>query len=309
MAQTVLTQVLLLSLMMLLGYLLGKSGYMKKEHSDFLSRLLLDVFFPCNVLVSACSDFGEGDKLNTLVAIVFYFALLMLFTLIGTLTAKLMRMDRDHALVLSRSVGFPNNGFMGLPLCAAVFGAKGAVWSALSVPGTTFYMFAVTMMAFQRGKDGEKQSLRTLVNPLNISVALMIVMVVTGLKLPRFLQSVCSSFGGCTTPAAMLVVGYLLSASPLLDTLRKPAIYVSTLLRNLICPLLAAVLFRFTGWDTEMCLCLVMVLGCSVGSTVGIFAARYDRAPEFASQCVLQSSLLLPVTMPVMMVFAEKILM
>ncbi len=51
-----------------------------------------------------------------------------------------------------------------------------------------------------------------------------------------------------------------------------------------------------------------MVLGCSVATVISIFGVRYDRSPEMASKSVLQSNLLLPVTMPLMMSIAERIL-
>ena len=50
MAQTVLQQVLILAAMMMLGFLLGKLGKVDRKGADLLSMLLLDVFFPCNIL-------------------------------------------------------------------------------------------------------------------------------------------------------------------------------------------------------------------------------------------------------------------
>lgn len=55
MAQTVLQQVLILAAMMMLGFLLGKLGKVDRKGADLLSMLLLDVFFPCNVL-------GRGER-------------------------------------------------------------------------------------------------------------------------------------------------------------------------------------------------------------------------------------------------------
>lgn len=89
---------------------------------------------------------------------------------------------------------------------------------------------------------------------------------------------------------------------------QKPILYFITLLRGIVMPLIAAVLLRFTGWDRTTCLCIVMVLGCSVATVISIFGVRYDRSPEMASKSVLQSNLLLPVTMPLMMFIAERIL-
>ena len=41
-------------------------------------------------------------------------------------------------------------------------------------------------------------------------------------------------------------------------------------------PLIAAVILRFTGWNRTVCLCIVMVLGCSVATVISIFGVRYD---------------------------------
>ena len=59
MAQTVLRQVLILAVMMMLGFLLGKRGKVDRKGADILSMLLLDVFFPCNILAAASGDFGD----------------------------------------------------------------------------------------------------------------------------------------------------------------------------------------------------------------------------------------------------------
>jgi predicted permease len=59
MAQTVLQQVLILAAMMMLGFLLGKLGKVERKGADLLSMLLLDVFFPCNILAAASGDFGD----------------------------------------------------------------------------------------------------------------------------------------------------------------------------------------------------------------------------------------------------------
>lgn len=311
MAQTVLVQVIILSLMILLGFILGKIGFIKKSHSDFMTDLVMDVFFPCNILAAAGN--GLGDEQNgmkiALFIIVFYFVMLVVFTVLGYILGGLAGFSEDQRRAFACSAGYPNNGFMGIPLCSAVFGTRGVLWSSFGVPGATFYIFAVLAPLFQRSRsENMKERLRSLLTPLNISVVIMILMLISGWKLDGPLLSALKSMGACNTPAAMLLIGYLLSASPILDTLRRPAVYLVTLCRNLIFPLLCALLLSLTALNREMCLCITMQIGCSVGATVSIFATRYDRAPEFSSESMLQSTLLLPLTMPIMMFLAEKIL-
>ena len=64
--------------------------------------------------------------------------------------AKLIGLNEDETLVFTRSVAYPNNGFVGIPLCSAVFGTEGTVLGSLSVPCATIYMFLFVMQSFRR---------------------------------------------------------------------------------------------------------------------------------------------------------------
>lgn len=309
MAQTVLQQVLILAAMMMLGFLLGKLGKVERKGADLLSMLLLDVFFPCNILAAASGDFGDMPFSQVIKIALAYMSCFILFTLLAKPIAKLLRLNEDDSLVFTRSVAYPNNGFVGIPLCTAVFGTEGTVLGSLSVPCATLYMFLFIMQSFRREKDHNlKQQLKSMLTPMDISAVLMIIMLATGWKFTGAPLQFLSSMANCVVPTSMLIIGCLLSGSPLIDVLKKPILYLITLLRCLVMPLIAAVILRFTGWNRTVCLCIVMVLGCSVATVISIFGVRYDRSPEMASKSVLQSNLLLPVTMPLMMSIAERIL-
>ena len=132
MAQTVLQQVLILSAMMMLGF------------------LLLDVFFPCNVLAAASGDFGDMPFSQVIKIVLAYLSCFILFTILAKPIAKLIGLNEDETLVFTRSVAYPNNGFVGIPLCSAVFGTEGTVLGSLSVPCATIYMFLFVMQSFRR---------------------------------------------------------------------------------------------------------------------------------------------------------------
>ena len=150
MAQTVLQQVLILSAMMMLGFLLGKLGKVDRKGADLLSMLLLDVFFPCNVLAAASGDFGDMPFSQVIKIVLAYLSCFILFTILAKPIAKLIGLNEDETLVFTRSVAYPNNGFVGSPLCSAVFGTEGTVLGSLSVPCATIYMFLFVMQSFRR---------------------------------------------------------------------------------------------------------------------------------------------------------------
>ena len=129
MAQTVLQQVLILSAMMMLGFLLGKLGKVDRKGADLLSMLLLDVFFPCNVLAAASGDFGDMPFSQVIKIVLAYLSCFILFTILAKPIAKLLRLDEDETLV---------------------FGTEGTVLGSLSVPCATIYMFLFVMQSFRR---------------------------------------------------------------------------------------------------------------------------------------------------------------
>ena len=215
MAQTVLRQVLILAVMMMLGFLLGKRGKVDRKGADILSMLLLDVFFPCNILAAASGDFGDMPFSQVIKIALAYMSCFILFTLLAKPIAKLLRLNEDDSLVFTRSVAYPNNGFVGIPLCTAVFGTEGTVLGSLSVPCATLYMFLFIMQSFRREKDHNlKQQLKSMLTPMNISAVLMIIMLATGWKFTGAPLQFLSSLANCVLPTSMIIIGCLLSDSP-----------------------------------------------------------------------------------------------
>ena len=102
MAQTVLQQVLILAAMMMLGFLLGKLGKVDRKGADLLSMLLLDVFFPCNILAAASGDFGDMPFSQVIKIALAYMSCFILFTLLAKPIAKLLRLNEDDSLVFTR---------------------------------------------------------------------------------------------------------------------------------------------------------------------------------------------------------------
>ena len=93
--------------------------------------LLLDVFFPLLTCSAAASgDFGDMPLLLQVIKIALaYMSRFILFTLLAA-DRKLLRLNEDDSLVFTRSVAYPNNGFVGILLCTAVFGTEGTVLAA-----------------------------------------------------------------------------------------------------------------------------------------------------------------------------------
>lgn len=58
-------------------------------------------------------------------------------------------------------------------------------------------------------------SLKAFLTPTNITTAIMVVMLVSGLRLPGILESFCKAMGNTTTPLALIIAGGMLARSDL----------------------------------------------------------------------------------------------
>ena len=236
------------------------------------------------MLAAASGDFGDMPFSQVIKIVLAYLSCFILFTILAKPIAKLIGLNEDETLVFTRSVAYPNNGFVGIPLCSAVFDTEGTVLGSLSVPCATIYMFLFVMQSFRRDKEQNLgQQLKSLMTPLNISTLAMLIMLATGWKFSGAPLQFLSSMANCVVPTSMLIIGCLLAGSPLIDVLKKPILYLITFLRCLVMPLIAAVILRFTGWDRTVCLCIVMVLGCSVATQASPCWTRRRTRPFSAA--------------------------
>ena len=105
---------------------------------------------PKSPLAAASGDFGDMPFSQVIKIVLAYLSCFILFTILAKPIAKLIGLNEDETLVFTRSVAYPNNGFVGIPLCSAVFDTEGTVLGSLSVPCATIYMFLFVMQSFRR---------------------------------------------------------------------------------------------------------------------------------------------------------------
>ena len=70
-----------------------------------------------------------------------------------------------------------------------------------------------------------KVSLKAFLTPTNITTAIMVVMLVSGLRLPGILESFCKAMGNTTTPLALIIAGGMLARSDLKKLVANPLVW------------------------------------------------------------------------------------
>lgn len=295
-------QIAVIFLEVLLGLVGARCRVITDRDSKFLSNFVMKLLLPCTMLAGATVE-GEPEIVTQAgILFVLLLALFIVTTGICRIVSRLRGDTPGQVAVLTAAAAMPNCGFIGLPLCAAVLGsARGTVFATMAMAAYNVWFFTYVVSLF---RPGEKLDWKSFVTPANIATVVMLVLLITGWRLPGPVQTFCSTVGSCTTPLALMIVGVMLADSSLGALLRKGFLYRVTLLRGVVFPLLFMLVLRMLPLDNVLRMGMTVIASCPAGSLAAVVAKQTGTEEALASQAVAQSTLFMLVTVPAMLALA-----
>ena len=287
-----LQQILIIFLEIGTGAAVTKLGIMDDRNSKFLSNLVMSVTLPCTLLASASIDGGREAVAGMLKGYVVLEIFYILTIGICLVLSRAMHLTRGQKAVLVGAAVMPNSAFIGIPLISALLGSEaGALYGAAGIMAYNILFFTYVQHLF----DPEaKVSIKAFLTPTNITTAIMVVMLVTGLRLPAILDSFCKAVGNTTTPLALMIAGSML--------------WLITALRCVVFPLGFLAALYFLPLDRTLCMAILILASCPAGSLTAVLAKQYDTEGELASQAVAHSTLSILISVPLVLSLGSTLL-
>ena len=301
-----LQQILIIFLEIGTGIVITKIGIMDDKNGKFLSNLVMTVTLPCPLLASAGIDGGReavaGMLKGYVVLEIFYIVCICLCLLLS----RAMYLTRGQKAVLVGAAVMPNSAFIGIPLITALLGSEaGALYGAAGIMAYNILFFTYVQHLF----DPEaKVSLKAFLTPTNITTAIMVVMLVSGLRLPGILESFCKAMGNTTTPLALIIAGGMLARSDLKKLVANPLVWLITGLRCLVFPLGFLAVLCLLPLDPTLRMAVLILASCPAGSLTAVLAKQYDTEGELASQAVAHSTLCILISVPLVLSLGSTLL-
>ena len=151
---------------------------------------------------------------------------------------------------------------------------------------------------FNRYAPQQKKVLKNvLTHPCLVAIYLGLICMVTQVKLPSVITETVRYIGSCNSALTMFIVGTILADVKLPTIVNRHTITFSVF-RLAILPAIALGLGRLLGLDNVSLGISVLMTGMPAGATAAIFAARYGSDAPFATKCVVMSTLLSMLTLP-----------
>lgn len=213
-----LTNVIIFLALAVPGYILVKTKLLKQEHSGVLSKLLMYVGMPFLILSGTLGVSFNGETIISLSwAAIITTVLTFVFFFLSAFTVTKCKEQKESDPLWNKKVKgmerfcaiFSNNGFLGLPLAAAVFGESSLVFTCLVVVNIINNTLIYTLGTYLISGDKSKVDLKKiLLNPVLIAFVIGIVLNLIGVKkfFPQALDY-SNYFKGIVTPISMTILG------------------------------------------------------------------------------------------------------
>ena len=139
-----------LAILIGIGMFLASKIPFTNDIRKMLIFLIVNISLPALILNGFLQVEVEDSLLKQIVIAFIFGCCFILFSLFfGGLAAKLLKF-KEIALVKRLLSAFGNTGFIGIPLCASIFGPKGAVLAAAFDGGTALLVWSLGVLLVKK---------------------------------------------------------------------------------------------------------------------------------------------------------------
>lgn len=299
---TVFFQMLALLIMIGAGYGIARAGMMDEHTNNQMSNMIVNIFNPLLVLSSAVNSVGliSLDTVGTVGVIAM--SMFLFFIVAGMVLSPLFDKDASQRKIFQMMFVFSNLGFIGIPVVTSILGAEYVVYVTEFLLAYTivFYTYGITVM------DGKfsLSSLKAMINPGTIACLTALAVIVLNIQVPDFMKTAISYLGNVTSPMALIGVGFTLAHSDLKRIFGEPRLYVFSVVKLLVLPLLMLPVLRlFVQDDNLVPVCMVM-FGMPIGNMPLMVANQKGIDGTTCSASIILTTILCVITVPILIMAA-----
>lgn len=289
----------------LLGFVLTKLKAVPQNADGILSKLESNLFIPCLVMGNFIREF-RAEALSASWKIVAVSCCLLVITIpTGLLLSRFFAKDEHNRGVYAYGLCFANFGFMGLAVVKAIFPEFLMSYTAFVIPQWVgIYGWAIPSLLISTDQSDKsfKAAFKRIANPIFVCMAIGAVIGVTGLW--RYIENsvvmeVITTSGNCMSPIAMLLTGISIAKIDILRVIKKPGIYVASVLRLVVIPLSIAAVLTLFKLDKSIVFCALCAFSMPLGLNSVVIPARYGKDTSLASGMAVVSHALSIITLPI----------
>ena len=212
-------------LLIILGYVLRKAGWLGDTFAPSASRLIMNVALPASIFTSVLKNLTLKTLLSLDTGLVVCFASVATCYLVSAALVVLLKVRRGRKGIMVNTFANANTIFIGLPLNIALFG-EGVIGFFLVYYITntistwaigTFLIDADPMVKAKEPKASAQRKrgidIRRLLPPPLLGFLVALILLLLQLPVPSFITSTLTYTGNLVTPLSLIYIGIVLEVS------------------------------------------------------------------------------------------------
>ena len=290
------------------GYLLIKTKLLKKEQSGALSMLLMYVGMPFLIFSSTINNITINTELLATIGIVLGIGVVYTFAMffVSKPLTKMEREEKTQGMMRFSSV-FSNNGFLGIPLAMAVFGAGSMALMVVIILNIVTNVLMYTLGIYLISGDRKAISLKkAFLNP--VLIAFVIGIIANLLNVKGYVPEVATystHFSNLVTPISMTILGMKMGGVKFLELFKSWKTYYVSALKLVVFPMIIVaivfVLNQVTAIITpDMVLGVLIAFAMPTAGLASTFSDNFGGDTENAVAFTLGTTVLSIVTIPLL---------
>lgn len=293
---------LTLFVIVIVGYVAGKLGYLGGDFDRQLSRLVINITCPALILSSSMT--GElPDRRFILPLLLISIVTYIILTGAAFLLPRYMTKRKDDRGAIGFALMFGNVGFMGYPVVASIFGHEAVFYAAVLNVVNTFTVFTIGTILITgssniEGKRFEKKVLYS--TPMLAAYLTMLIVALEINNIPGFICQSLTMLGNITVPAALLIIGSSMSQLPIRSLLGNTTVYLTTALRLALLPLAVYYLTSLMGFSPMVVNINTVVIAMPVATYGTILCLKYGKDTTLMAEVTFITTLLSMISIPLL---------
>ena len=195
---------------------------------------------------------------------------------------------------------------MSIPLMQSLIGDLGVFYgtSFIAVFNIFVWSYGVFLM---NGKNSNFTPKKILLNPGIIGVAIGLIIYFLNIPIPKIVYEPISFMAALNTPLPMIIIGFHLANSNVLDGLKNLKTLYTIFIRLLLFPALILFCMYICGIKGEVLIACTICAAAPTAAITTMFASKYGGDTPLSVSTVSLSTILSVLTMPIIITIAQSI--
>lgn len=291
--------ILLIALLIILGAIVAKDYKFNNDTRQMYMTLIIKVAMP-SIILSSIFNADINNKTIKTLAIIFLFSVLInLFGLIiGFIISTVFKLKAKRIEITILSA-FGNTGFIGIPLCAILFGPEGALYAAIFDAGVDFTIWTFGIFIIQRNKTINLQTIKGMINLPLVAIIIGLSIAVFKVPVPKIIIELSDSLAAFAVPLAMFYIGAtIIQSKKYSRSVSYMELIVPILVKLILLPFLVVTIVFFSKLN-ELTSHILIVQSMMPALTLSsILLAKHSRDDSFGAFVTVISTVISLLTIP-----------